>query len=73
MMSLKTVSLITRSQSYDKPKEKKNENPYPNKDPPIGSPASLSNGPLTIEKPNLDMILRLPKSTLRKVFFNTNA
>ena len=72
-MSSETVSLTNRSQSYDKSEENKNENPSPDKAPPIGSPASLSNGPLTIEKPNLNMILCLPKSTLRKVFFNPNA
>ena len=73
MMSSETISLTTHTQSYDKPEEKKNENPYPDKYPPIGSPASSSNGPLTIEKPNLDMILRPPKSTLRKSIFNPNA
>ena len=73
MMSSETVSLTTHSKSYDKSKEKKNENPSLGKAPPIGSPASSSNGPLTIEKPNLDMILHPPKSTLRKVVFNPNA
>ena len=66
MMSSETVSLTTCTQSYDKPEEKKNENPSPDKSPPNGSLAFSSNGPLTIEKPNLDMILHLPKSTLRK-------
>ena len=73
MISLETVSLTTHSQSYDKSEENKNENPSPDKAPPTGSPASSSNGPLTIEKPNLNMVLRLPKSTLRKAIFNPNA
>ena len=67
MMSLETVILTTHTQSYDKPEEKKNENPSLDKSPPTGSPASSSTGALTIDKPNLDMILHLPKSTLRKV------
>ena len=73
MMSSKTVNLTTQSQSYDKPEEKRNEKPSPDKAPSTGSPTSSSNGPLTIEKPNLDMILCPPKSTLRKVFFNPNS
>ena len=67
MMSSDIINLTTRSQSYDKPKEKKMEKLSPDKAPSTGSPASSSNGPLTIEKPNLDMILHPPKSTLRKV------
>ena len=73
MMSSKTVTLTTRTLSYDKPEENKNENPSPYKYPPTGSPTSSFNGPLTIENPNLDMILHPPKSTLRKVVFNPNA
>ena len=55
MMSSKTINLQTRSQNYDKP---------------ASSPASSSNGPLTIKKPNLDMILHPPNSTLRNFVFN---
>ena len=73
MMSLNTINLTTQSQSYDKLEEKKIEKTSPDKAPSTGSPTSLSNGPLMIEKPNIDMILRLPKSTLRKVVFNPNA
>ena len=73
MMSSKTISLTTCTQSYDKPEEKKNENPSPDKYHPTGSPTSSSNGPLTIKKPNIDMILHLPKNTLRKYVFNPNA
>ena len=73
MMSSDTINLTTQSQSYDKPEEKKIEKPSPDKAPSTGSPASSSNGPLTIEKPNLDMILCPPKSTLRKAIFNPNA
>ena len=72
-MSLETINITTRSESYNKPEEKKIEKPSPDKGPSIGSPASSSNGPLTIEKPNLDMISHLPKSTLGKDIFNPNA
>ena len=72
MMSLDTINLTTQSESYDKLKENKIEKPSPNKAPSNGSPTSSSNGPLTIKNPNLDMILRPPKSTLRKVVFNPN-
>ena len=73
MMSFETISLSTWSQSYDKTVEKKDENPSSDKVPPTSSPPSSSNGPLVIEKPNLDLILRPPKATLRKVVFNPNA
>ena len=73
MMSSDTINLQTRSQSYDKPTEKKEDNSSSRKFPSTGSPESSSTGPLTIDKPNLEMILRPPKSTLRKVVFNPNA
>ena len=73
MMSLKSVSLKTHSQSYDKSEEKKNENHSPDKAPRTSSPTSSSNGPLTIEKPNLDMILCPSKSTLGNFVFNPNS
>ena len=46
---------------------------FEGKTPSTGSPESSSTGPLTIEKPNIDMVLCPPKSTLRKVVFNSNA
>ena len=73
MMSSDTINLNTHSQSYDKPIEKKDENPSSKKVPSTSSPPSSSNGPLVIKKPNLDLILRPPKETLRKVVFNPNA
>ena len=73
MMSLDTINLITGSQSNDKLEEKKIEKPSLDKAPSTGSPASSSNGPLTIDRPNLDMILCPPKSTLMKVVFNPNS
>ena len=73
MMSSKTINLSTRSQYYDKIVEKKDENPSSDKVPSTSSPPSLSNGPLVIKKPNLDLILRPPKATLRKSIFNLNA
>ena len=73
MMSSDTINLTTRSQSYDKLQEKKIEKPSSDKAPSTASPVSSSNVPLTIEKPNLDVIFCLPKSTLRKVVFNPNS
>ena len=73
MMSSDNINLTPRSQSYDNPEEKKIEKPSLDKAPSTGSPASLSNGPLMIENPNLDMTLRPPKSTLTKVVFNPNS
>ena len=63
MMSSENISLTTRSQSYDKPVEKKDKIPL-DKYPSTNSSPPSSNGPLMIEKPNLDLILCPPKSTL---------
>ena len=73
MMSSDTINLNTRSQLFDKPIEKKDKNPPFEKAPSTSSPPSSSNGPLVIEKPNIDLILRPPKATLRKAIFNPNA
>ena len=73
MMSSETISLSNCSQSYDKTVEKKDKNPSSNKVPSTSSPPSSSNGPLMIEKRNLDSILRPPKATLQKLVFNPNA
>ena len=72
-MSFETVSFSTRSQSYDQAIEKKDENPSSNKVPSTSSPPSLSNSPLVRKKPNLNLILRPHKATLRMVVFNPNA
>ena len=72
-MSSNTISLQTWIQSYDKPVDKKEDNSSSGKAPSTGCLESSSTVPLTIEKPNLDMVLRPPKSTLRKVVFNSNA
>ena len=56
MMSSDTINLNTHSHSYDKPVEKKDKNPSSEKVPSTRSPPSSSNGPLVIEKPNLDLI-----------------
>ena len=73
MMSSETISLTTRSQSYDKPAKKKDESASSEKVSSTSSLESSSTGPLTIEKPNLDMVLCPPKSTRRKVVFNPNS
>ena len=72
MMSLDTISLQTRSQSYNKPVDKKEDNSSSGKSPSTGSLESSSTGPLTVEKPNLDKVFHPPKSTLRKAIFNPN-
>ena len=73
MMSSDTIILKNRSQIYDKPTEKKEDNSSSRKAPSTGSPDSSSTVPLTIKKPTLNMILCPPKSTLRKAVFNPNA
>ena len=56
LMSLDTINLNACSHSYDKRIEKKDENPSSKKVPSTSSPSYSSNGPLIIEKPNLDLI-----------------
>ena len=73
MMSLDTINLQTQSQNYDKPADKKEDHSSSGKAPSTSSPESSSTVSLSIEKSTLDMILRPPKSTLRKVVFNPNA
>ena len=73
MMTSDTISLQTRIQNYDKPTDKNEDHPSLGKAPSTSSHESSSIVPLTIEKPTLDMILRPPKSTLRKAVFNPNA
>ena len=72
-MSSNTISLQTWIHNYDKPVDKKEDNSSSGKAPSTGSPKSSSIIPLTIEKPNLDMVLCPPKSTLRKAIFNPNS
>jgi hypothetical protein len=73
------VNLSTRSATYDtpvKPDKSKIANgspsdPLPSSvNPPSVSPPS---GPLQIEKPSFDSILRPPKSTIQKYTFNPNS
>ena len=74
MMSTETVALTTRSQTYDKALEKKDEGPSSEKTPLINpSPPPSYNGPLTIETPSFDTILCPLKSTIRKNVFNPSA
>ena len=69
MISSDTINMQTQSQNYDKPIDKKEDHSSLGKDPSTSSPESSS----SIKKPTLDMILRPPKSTLRKDVFNPNA
>ena len=55
------------------PQTRKKTESSSGKAPSTGSPKSSSTVPLTIEKPNLDMVLCPPKSTLRKVVSNPNS
>ena len=67
MMSAETIALTTRSQTYDKTLEKKDEGYSSEKTPLVNpSPQPPFNGPLTIEKPSFDTILHPPKSTILK-------
>ena len=59
MMSSDTISLQTQNHSYDKPKDKKEDNYSSGKTPSTGSPEPSSTVPLTIEKPTIDMVLTL--------------
>ena len=73
MMSSDTIHLQTLSQNYDKPMNKNEDHPSSGKAPSTSSLESSFTVPLSIEKPTLDMILRPPKSTLRKAIFNPNS
>ena len=73
MMSSDTISLQSRIQSCGKTIDNKEDQSSLGKVPSTSSLESSSNVSLSIEKPTLDMILRPPKSTLRKVVFNPNA
>ena len=64
MMSSDTINLQTRSQSYDKPIDKKEYHSSSGKAPSTSSPESSFTVPLSIKNPTLDMILRPPNSTL---------
>ena len=74
MMSAETIAFTTHNETYDKPIEKKDEGASFEKDPfTNSSPPPSSNGPLMIKKPNLDLILHPPKSTIWKSVFNPSA
>jgi hypothetical protein len=69
------IDLTTRTMTYDTPpgkpdKEKVTTSTTPDPPPTTVTPPS---GPLQIEKPNFDSILRPPKSTIRKSTFNPNS
>ena len=67
MMFAEIIALTTRNQTYNKPNENKYEGGSSKNTPPINpSPPPPSNGPLTINKPISDTILRPPKSTIHK-------
>ena len=61
---LNTVNLQTHAKNYDLRAEKSTE-----KEPPSSQP----NTSLHIEKPPYDVVIRPPKSTLRKTTHNPNA
>jgi hypothetical protein len=73
------INLTTRTATYEmpvKPDKTKTTNGFvPNPLPSSVSPpsASPSSGPLHIEKPSFDSILRPPKSTIQKSTFNPSS
>jgi hypothetical protein len=73
------VNLTTRFATYDTPvkpdKSKIANGSSPDPLPSAVNPPSVSppSGPLQIEKPSFDSILRPPKSTIRKSTFNPNS
>jgi hypothetical protein len=73
------VNLTTRSATYDTPvkpdKSKTTNGSSPDPLPSVVNPPSVSppSGPLQIEKPSFDSILRPPKSTIQKSTFNPNS
>ena len=73
MISSDTIHLQTRSQNYDKPTDKQEDQSSLGKSPSTSSRKSSSIVPLSIEKPTLDMILCPQKSTIRKDIFNANS
>ena len=73
MMSSDTIHMQNRSQNYDKPIDKNEDQSSSGKAPSTSSLESSSTIPLSIKKPTLNMILCPPKSTLWKDVFNTNA
>ena len=74
MMFNEMISLTTRNQTYDKLPKNKYQGDSSEKTPPFNpSPPPPSNGPLTIEKPSFDTILRPPKSTICNNIFNPSA
>ena len=61
---LNAINLQTREKTYDPPVEKSTEKE---------SPSSQLDTSLHIEKPPHDIVIRPPKSTLRKITDNPNA
>ena len=71
MMSAETIGLTTRTQTYDKTPEKKDEGTSSEKTPSTNpSPSTV---PLTTEKIILGAILRPSKSAIWKAVFNPSA
>jgi hypothetical protein len=75
------INLTTHSKTYDTPsnpdkgKVTNGTSTLPDPSPSSVSPPSInpSSGPLQIEKPTFDSILRPPKSTIRKSTFNPSS
>jgi hypothetical protein len=65
------VSLTTRAKDYTPSKEKVDDSP-PNLVQPSPSNPPI-NGPLHIERPSLDTVLRPPKGVVKKSSFNPHA
>ena len=67
MISSESIHIMTRSQRYDPPQEKKSDN-TPVHETTTSIPPPTND--LQIEKPILHTVLWPPKSTIRKSIFN---
>jgi hypothetical protein len=70
------IILTTREKTYDPTPSKTTNGTTSNGeaiDNPFASVTPPSTGPLHIEVPNFDSVLRPPKGTIQKLTFNPNA
>ena len=73
MLGSDTIALTTRMKTYENPESQTGGSTSSSAQQPPSTPPSGSNGPLQIERPISDNVLRPPKATIRKAIFNPNA
>ncbi len=73
MLGSDTIALTTRMKTYENPESQTGGRMSSSAQQPPSTPPSGSNGPLQIERPISDNVLRPPKATMRKAIFNPNA